>query len=196
MDFDGEFYSLPGRLASGAPAPVAAHTDLFQWLLRRAIEVAARHADTYMLWASCWPRSTGISAECAPPPRPRDVIRASGVIPADRRGYRGGRLSVPPRCSNRSARTVRAWSAVARPPAAERRFAAPLAAAEQGEVLDSRLWTGVARLTGARWNSTAPGRHPEQVAAALGEYYRLGVSTFLIRGFDPPLATPCATARA
>ncbi|MGE1924816.1 LLM class flavin-dependent oxidoreductase [Pseudomonas aeruginosa] len=60
-----------------------------------------------------------------------------------------------------------------------------LAAAEQGEVLDSRLWTGVARLTGARWNSTALVGTPEQVAAALGEYYRLGVSTFLIRGFDP-----------
>lgn len=29
------------------------------------------------------------------------------------------------------------------------------------------------------------GRHPEQVAQALGEYYKLGVSTFLIRGFDP-----------
>jgi alkanesulfonate monooxygenase len=60
-----------------------------------------------------------------------------------------------------------------------------LAAAQQGEVLDTRLWTGVARLTGARWNSTALVGTPEQVAAALGEYYRLGVSTFLIRGFDP-----------
>ena len=26
---------------------------------------------------------------------------------------------------------------------------------------------------------------PEQVARSLGAYYRLGVSTFLIRGFDP-----------
>ena len=59
-----------------------------------------------------------------------------------------------------------------------------LAAAEQGEVLDSRLWTG-GRLTGGALELHRPGRHPEQVAAALGEYYRLGVSTFLIRGFDP-----------
>jgi len=60
-----------------------------------------------------------------------------------------------------------------------------LAAAQQGEVLDQRLWMGVARLTGARWNSTALVGTPEQVAQALGEYYKLGVSTFLIRGFDP-----------
>ena len=52
-------------------------------------------------------------------------------------------------------------------------------------MLDERLWMGVANLTGARWNSTALVGTPEQVARALGAYYRLGVSTFLIRGFDP-----------
>lgn len=60
-----------------------------------------------------------------------------------------------------------------------------MAAAAQGDVLDERLWMGVANLTGARWNSTALVGTPEQVARALGAYYRLGVSTFLIRGFDP-----------
>ena len=60
-----------------------------------------------------------------------------------------------------------------------------MAAAAQGDVLDERLWTGVANLTGARWNSTALVGTPEQIAAALGAYYRLGVTTFLMRGFDP-----------
>ena len=60
-----------------------------------------------------------------------------------------------------------------------------LAAASQGERLDKRLWTGAALLTGARGNTTSLVGTPEQVAEALVDYYDLGVTTFLIRGFDP-----------
>ena len=60
-----------------------------------------------------------------------------------------------------------------------------LAAAAQGTRLDKRLWTGMAALTGAKGNSTALVGTPEQVADALLDYYDLGISTFLIRGFDP-----------
>jgi alkanesulfonate monooxygenase len=60
-----------------------------------------------------------------------------------------------------------------------------LAAAAKGERLDKRLWTGAALLTGASGNTTSLVGTPQQVAEALAEYYDLGVSTFLIRGFDP-----------
>ncbi len=60
-----------------------------------------------------------------------------------------------------------------------------LAAAAQGERLDKRLWTGAALLTGARGNTTSLVGTPRQVAEALCDYYDLGVTTFLIRGFDP-----------
>jgi alkanesulfonate monooxygenase len=60
-----------------------------------------------------------------------------------------------------------------------------LAAAAQGERLDTRLWTGAALLTGARGNTTSLVGTPLQVAEALVDYYDLGVTTFLIRGFDP-----------
>jgi alkanesulfonate monooxygenase len=43
----------------------------------------------------------------------------------------------------------------------------------------------VAAVTGAQGNSTGLVGTPEQVADALLDYYDLGVSTFLIRGFDP-----------
>lgn len=59
-----------------------------------------------------------------------------------------------------------------------------LAAAAQGSRLDKRLWTGIAALTGAKGNSTSLVGTPEQVADALLDYYDLGVTTFLIRGFD------------
>jgi alkanesulfonate monooxygenase len=60
-----------------------------------------------------------------------------------------------------------------------------LAAAAAGERLDQRLWTGVAAVTGARGNTTSLVGTPRQVAEALLDYYDLGVTTFLIRGFDP-----------
>ena len=60
-----------------------------------------------------------------------------------------------------------------------------LDAAKQGTRLDKRLWTGVAAVTGAAGNSTGLVGTPQQVAEALLDYYDLGVTTFLIRGFDP-----------
>ena len=43
----------------------------------------------------------------------------------------------------------------------------------------------MAALTGAKGNSTSLVGTPEQVADALMDYYGLGITTFLIRGFDP-----------
>ncbi|HEY0421521.1 MAG TPA: LLM class flavin-dependent oxidoreductase [Acetobacteraceae bacterium] len=60
-----------------------------------------------------------------------------------------------------------------------------LAAAAQGDRPEGRLYTAIARATGARGNTTALVGTPEQVAEALLEYHDLGVTTFLIRGFDP-----------
>jgi alkanesulfonate monooxygenase len=60
-----------------------------------------------------------------------------------------------------------------------------LALAEQGKRIDKRLWTEIAKLTGANSNTTALVGTPEQVAEVFGDYYDLGISHFLIRGFDP-----------
>ena len=60
-----------------------------------------------------------------------------------------------------------------------------LAAAARGDRPEGRLYTAIARETGARGNTTALVGTPLQVAEALLEYHALGVSTFLIRGFDP-----------
>jgi alkanesulfonate monooxygenase len=47
------------------------------------------------------------------------------------------------------------------------------------------LWTRIAELTGAQGNSTSLVGTPDQVAEAMLDYYDLGITTFLIRGFDP-----------
>jgi len=60
-----------------------------------------------------------------------------------------------------------------------------LDAAARGERHGKALWTSLAGATGAQGNSTALVGSPETVAEALLEYVDLGVTTLLIRGYDP-----------
>ena len=60
-----------------------------------------------------------------------------------------------------------------------------LQAAAEAEVHDTCLWTSLAAATGAQGNSTALVGTPETVAQALLEYYKLGATSLLIRGYDP-----------
>ncbi len=55
----------------------------------------------------------------------------------------------------------------------------------ESDVHDERLWMPIARATGALGNTSCLVGTAEQVADAILEYYRLGVGSFLIRGFDP-----------
>lgn len=58
-------------------------------------------------------------------------------------------------------------------------------AAERGDVLDERLWMTIARLTGAAVATTALVGTVDQVAQALLSYRALGYDALLLRGFDP-----------
>lgn len=57
--------------------------------------------------------------------------------------------------------------------------------AASGEVHDERLWTRIAGLTGGAGNSTALVGTPDQAAEAMLRYCDLGVTTLLLRWFDP-----------
>lgn len=60
-----------------------------------------------------------------------------------------------------------------------------LAAADKGERHDRALWTATAKATGAAGNSTALVGSPETVAMALLDYVDIGVTTLLLRGYEP-----------
>jgi alkanesulfonate monooxygenase len=60
-----------------------------------------------------------------------------------------------------------------------------LATAARQDRHDRALWTATARASGAAGNSTALVGTPDTVAQALLDYHDLGVTTFLIRGYDP-----------
>ena len=56
-----------------------------------------------------------------------------------------------------------------------------------GETHDERLWMPIAEATGAMGNTSCLVGTPEQVARALLEYYKLGIHSFLLRGFENPM---------
>ncbi|WOE59009.1 Alkanesulfonate monooxygenase [Pseudomonas aeruginosa] len=104
VDFDGEFYRFQGASPAVRPRQSPHIPIYFSGSSDAAIEVAARHADTYMLWGE------PLAAVDGHIRRVRAAAKAQGRDPSGRssRIPRRPPGSVPPRCSNRSARTVRA----------------------------------------------------------------------------------------
>jgi alkanesulfonate monooxygenase len=60
-----------------------------------------------------------------------------------------------------------------------------LAAAARGERHDRALWMATATAVGASHDSTALVGTPDTIVAALLDYYDIGVTTFLNRGYEP-----------
>jgi alkanesulfonate monooxygenase len=151
-----------------------------------AIDVAGRHADVYALWGETLDQVRDTIAR----------VRASAA-----RHGRQARFSVSFRPIlgetedaawaraeriRDEARRVRAAAGLSDGEAKQSEGARRLlAAAALGERVDRRLWTAIATINGGRQNSTALVGTAEQVADALLDYHDLGVTTFLIRGFDP-----------
>jgi alkanesulfonate monooxygenase len=57
--------------------------------------------------------------------------------------------------------------------------------AAKGDILDERLWMPVAALSGGKGNTSCLVGTADQVVGAMLKYYRMGVGSFLMRGFDP-----------
>jgi alkanesulfonate monooxygenase len=151
-----------------------------------AIAVAGKHADIYALWGETHAQVRELTGR----------VRAAAA--AHGRQVRFSLSLRPILADTEKAAWERADDILARAKALAgktgfRRDTPPansgslrlLEAAAQGTRLDKRLWTAVAALTGAKGNSTALVGTPEQVADALLDYHDLGITTFLIRGFDP-----------
>jgi len=183
----GRFYRFEGASPAIKPLQRPSIPIYFGGSSDAAIEVAGRHADIYALWGE---------------PLHDAAETITRVRLAAARHNRMVRFSLSMR-PILAATEEAAWARAEAIIAAIRRTRAPamlgpangapqnagsqrlLAAAAHGKILDQRLWTEVAAATGARGNTTALVGTPDQVAEALLKYYDLGVTTFLIRGFDP-----------
>ena len=185
FDHDGPYYKV-----EGAPAAVKTlqqpHLPIFfGGASDEAVEVAGRQADVYALFGET-------------------LEQAAELVGRVRAGAKGHGRDIKFSMSLRPiiARTEdEAWAKAARilddaralkeaRGGASRYVTARggqrlIEAAQGGAVRDKRLWTEIAALTGAQGNSTSLVGTPEQVVEALLDYYDLGITKFLFRGFDP-----------
>lgn len=185
FDHAGRYYSV--QRAFGAIKPLTSIPVYFGGASDEAIPVAGKHADIYALWGE-----TQAQVREA-------IARVRAAAAAHGRSLRFSLSLRPVLADTEEAAWRRADEIVAQTIALREKLGlktsghAPpnagsqrlLEAAAQGTRLDKRLWTGVAAVTGAQGNSTGLVGSPDQVAEAMMDYYDLGVTTFLIRGFDP-----------
>lgn len=186
FDFAGTHYRVERAVSEVKPVSPRGIPVYFGGASPAAIAVAGRHADTYALWGESLDQVREAIA------RVRAAATPHGRSPRFSLSFR------PILAETEEAAWLRAEAILAKTRATRAAqglgpAAAPanegsrrlLAAATQGTRLDARLYTAIARETGAAGNSTALVGTPEQVAEALLAYHDLGVRTFLIRGFDP-----------
>jgi alkanesulfonate monooxygenase len=185
VDHEGRFYRFAGASTAQRCVQQPHIPIYFGGASDAAIAVSAKHADVYALWGETHDQVREITARLrAEATRHDRTVRVSLSLrpilaPTEDEAWARAE-SIKQRIAERRA----AAGLGPRNPANEgsKRL---LAAAAKGERLDKRLWTGAALLTGASGNTTGLVGTPRQVAEALCEYYDLGVTTFLIRGFNP-----------
>jgi len=185
FDYQGTYYQFEGA-HSAVKSPQQPHIPLyFGGSSPAAIAVAGKHADVYALWGETYEQVREVvkqvRAEAAKHGRTIRFSLSLRPILAETEEKAWARADS---ILQKATAISQANGFVRREPPNEgsRRL---LAAAAQGSRLDKRLWTGIAGLLGAQGNSTSLVGTPEQVAEALLDYYDLGITTFLIRGFDP-----------
>jgi alkanesulfonate monooxygenase len=185
FDHKGEYYQFEGA-HSLVKSPQQPHIPVyFGGSSPAAIAVAGKHADVYALWGETYEQVRAVvkevRAEAAKHGRTVRFSLSLRPILAETEEKAWARADS---ILERAKAIAENNGFVRREPPNEgsRRL---LAAAAQGSRLDKRLWTGIAGLLGAQGNSTSLVGTPEQVAEALLDYYDLGITTFLIRGFDP-----------
>lgn len=188
FDYEGEFYQVRKATSEVKPFQKPHLPVYFGGLSGPALEVGAKHADVYAMWgepvaavkqqigdvhaaAAKYGRKPGFSVSFRPilaNTEEKAWEKARGYLERILSLRKPGSPATPPAFSPQAVGSQRL-----------------LGLAEQGEVHDDRLWTAIAAAVGAYGNTTALVGTPEQVAESLLRYYDAGVTTLLIRGFEP-----------
>lgn len=186
FDHECEFYRIKGAFSDVKPLQQPGIPLYFGGASAAAVPVGAKHADVYMLWgepiAAIKERIAEVRAAAPAGRSPRFSVSLRPIIaPTEAQAWekahaylerivahRGGNRVVPEGSKPQASGSLRL-----------------LEFASQNEVYDKRLWMPIAAATGAGGNTTALVGTPEQVAESILDYYDAGVTSILIRGFQP-----------
>jgi alkanesulfonate monooxygenase len=196
FSYDGKYYRVENHW-SGVRSPQRPRINLyFGGSSEAAYRVGGKHADTYALWGEPLAETKqqidsvnqaarnagrsdvpGISVSFRPILGPTEELaweRAHRILESTKENI----------AAFRAHWGAKSWGLGGDQPqnVGSQRL---LAAAAKGELHDRALWTPLAAATGAGGNSTALVGTPETVAQALLDYVDIGVTTILIRGYDP-----------
>ncbi|YAL82753.1 LLM class flavin-dependent oxidoreductase [Dermacoccaceae bacterium W4C1] len=190
FDYAGEHYQLENFLADITPVQQPRPRISFGGSSDAAYEVGAAEADVFALWGEPLAGTAEqiarirATAERAGRPAPtiqvafRPILGATEELAWDKAQRTLGQIQQNVAAGNGRGRLRRNGSQPEN--AGSQRL---LAAAASGERHDRALWTPTSAATGGGGNSTALVGTPETVAAALLDYYDLGVRIFSARGY-------------
>jgi alkanesulfonate monooxygenase len=191
FDFDGAFYKVRGAQSDVHPLQSPYPEILFGGASDGALAMGAEHCDTYAMYAeplsAARERIAEFRARCALFGRtPGFNISARPILGrTEGEAWDKANRILASLTGDKAAGTLgwkRNEGADMPVDNAGRRL---MGFALEKDVHDARLWMPITRATGALGNTSALVGTARQVADALLEYYKLGVHSFLIRGFDP-----------
>src|SRR5271170_2013968 len=186
FDFDGAFYRVKGAHSDVRPLQKPHPLLFFGGASDGALEMGARLCDVYAIYAeplaSTRERMAQFRAQAAAFGRTPDFNVSVRPIIAASEGAAWDKANKILAAMTGAKGWSRQEAAAGPVDNAGRRL---MSFALESDVHDERLWMPIARATGALGNTSCLVGTPEQVAEAILQYYRLGVGSFLIRGFDP-----------
>lgn len=187
FDIDNDFYRAEQAVSAIRPAAEQPIPVFFGGSSESAIRVAGKHADVYALWGESLAQTREtierVRAEAARHGRNVEFSVSFRPIIADTEQAAWQKAEQILATATERQRVSGPLKPDSKPQSVGAQRLRETAAL--GDVVDKRLWTGIARLVGGGQNSTSLVGTPDQVADALLDYYDLGVRNFLIRGFDP-----------
>ncbi len=194
FSYHGRHYQLEDFYAEIRPAQQPRIPVYFGGSSDAAYRVGGKHADVYALWGEplaetaeqiAAVRAAAAAAGRTEPPGISVSFRPILGPTEELAWERAHQILQTTRSNLESFRGQWRWPVLGGAEPQNRGSQRLLAAAAKGELHDRALWTPLAAATGAAGNSTALVGTPDTVAQALLDYLDIGVTTVLIRGYDP-----------
>jgi len=181
LDYEGTYYRLKAARSEVRPFQKPYPTLMFGGASKGAMEMGAEHCDMYALFGEPLKETAEqiavYRAHCDSFGRPARFNVSFRPIIADTEGQAWDR-------AHKILETVTGSGETFYKAPTSQQTGRLLEIANRGDVHDERLWTPITAATNATGNTTCLVGTADQVSDALLKYYRLGVESFLLRGFE------------